>query len=976
MSLRVRLLLLMLAVLVPTAASFAWLVRVTYHRETASGQERLRETTRALALLVDREISKRAAIARTLGALQSIADGDFERFHATARLATQGTGDWVVLVDHDDQFVNTRVPYGELLPKRTWQPDTGLVTGEPKVSNLRTGPVTKMPVLAVFAPDAHFKPVRYNVGVAFTPAPLQAIITDQRLPEGWVAAVIDREYVVVARSPDPQLWQGKRAQPSLIEALQRHPEGLIESVTLDGREVLAFYSRSPVYGWAFVIGVPRAVLAAAARHAAWQAVASATLLVAFGMLLAAWAAGRLRQGEETQRLLVTLNDATRDVRSASEAEWNIACTLGRHFHVDRCTYAEVDETGEHLIVTRDYTRGMASVAGTHRLDAFGPALVESLSRGECVAITDVARDHRTTIRPQTLDAFAQSGTAALLAVPLVKRGHFAALLMLTQRTPRRWTRDEIALSRQAAQRSWFAVENARAEAELRESRDVLALAMRGGRMGAWSRNLLTERVWWSGELEEIFGLPAGGFQGTTDRFRALVHDEDRGLLDKAVRQAIETREDYRVEFRFRHASGSWRWMEGRGRAVYDAEGRPTMLYGIGIDITERKQADEELMRLNARLSEADRRKDEFLATLAHELRNPLAPIVNALQIMQLRGGSRDAEAAWARDIIERQVRQLTRLVDDLLDIARITRGKVQLQRARVALQSVVREAIEAARPLIDAAGHRLDVDLPGEPLWLEADAMRLTQVLLNLLNNAAKYTPAGGHIAIVAKRENDQAWLAVRDSGIGIEPAQIDEVFQMFAQVAPALERAHGGLGIGLALARALVKLHGGKLEAQSEGPGRGSEFVVRLPLATGTAPAQTSSPAFTQGVARQALRVLVVDDNRDAAQSLAAVLSMEGHTVATAYDGLDALAQVASFEPDVVMLDIGMPGMNGYEVARRIRAEPGGSRRLLVALTGWGQQEDKRRAADAGFDRHVTKPIDPELFGELFDQARKARAD
>jgi PAS domain S-box-containing protein len=1015
MTLRARLLLLVLAVLLPTAALVLWIVSAAYLREADSAQRQLRETVRALSLVVDREFDKRAAIARTLASSPAIAAGDWRAFYEQARAATHDSGNWVVLVDHDDQILNTSVPFGTPLPKRTWTPDRPIADGDRiEVSNLRIGPVSKKPVLAVFAAERHFAPTRYNVGVAFTPAALQAIVAEQRLPPGWTAEIADREHQVVARAPDIARWLGQPLPTALSAALRERPDGHVPSASLDGVARSAFFSRSPVHGWSFIIGVPDEALTDAARRAAWKAAAAAALLGAFAIASAAWAARRirepiamleraarqlerdvvpdlppsglaeadavgaalrragmqaaldlserqhaideLRRAEESQRLLVQINDATRGLSDPVQVQWEIVSRVGRHFGVSRCTYAEIDADQQSISVHRDYTDGVASIAGRHRLDDYGAQLIEELRAGRTVVLATLAGDVRVA-DAAVQAAYDRIDTRSMLCVPLVKEGRLVAILVLHHRLPRAFSAEDAALLEQLAERTWFVVENARAAAALRESRDVLSLAMRSGRMGAWSRDLVTGRVWWSHELEEIFGLASGGFAGVIDAFRSLVHPEDRERLSAAVAEAIETGEDYTVEFRFRHASGDWRWMEGRGRAVYGAGGAPTMLYGLGIDIDARKHIEQELRRLNAELSDADRRKDEFLATLAHELRNPLAPITNALEILRLKDPA-DAETRWTRDVIDRQVRQMTRLVDDLLDVARITRGKIQLRVERVALAGIVHGAIEAARPFIESSGHTLDVTLPSEPVWLDADATRLTQVLLNLINNAAKYTPRGGRIAVEASVSADEARVAVRDNGIGIAGEHLAHVFEMFSQVAPALERSQGGLGIGLALARGLVELHGGHIAAHSAGAGRGSEFVVRLPLAESQAvpaPAAGTAPV----VARQ--RVLVVDDNRDAADSLAIMLQLSGNEVMTTHDGDSALAQRDAFDPDVVLLDIGMPGMNGYEVARRWREGAGGMRALIVALTGWGQEDDKRRAVEAGFDHHLTKPVDPE---------------
>ncbi len=375
-----------------------------------------------------------------------------------------------------------------------------------------------------------------------------------------------------------------------------------------------------------------------------------------------------------------------------------------------------------------------------------------------------------------------------------------------------------------------------------------------------------------------------------------------------------------------------------------------------------------LFSLNA-LEEADRRKDEFLAVLAHELRNPLAPIRSAVQILRS-AETTGADPRPARDVIDRQVRQMAHLIDDLLDVSRISRGRIELRREPVDLAAVVRSALETSLPLVESCGHRLDVSLPSGRVPLKADPTRLAQVFSNLLNNAAKFTERGGHISLTAERIDGQAVVRVTDSGIGISPAQMPQLFKMFSQADSSLERTRGGLGIGLELARRLVEMHGGTVEAASGGLGRGSEFVVRLPLAVETPladqPAAAVSAAADGTLAAFALRVLVVDDNQDAADSLAFLLKLQGHEVRTAYDGLEAVTAAAAFVPSLVLLDIGLPNLNGYEAARRIRQQPGCKDARLVALTGWGQEEDQRRSREAGFDLHVTKPLELALLERL----------
>jgi signal transduction histidine kinase/ActR/RegA family two-component response regulator len=368
------------------------------------------------------------------------------------------------------------------------------------------------------------------------------------------------------------------------------------------------------------------------------------------------------------------------------------------------------------------------------------------------------------------------------------------------------------------------------------------------------------------------------------------------------------------------------------------------------------------------LQDADRRKDEFLATLAHELRNPLAPVRNSLHILRL--AADDATVARVRAVMERQVDHLVRLVDDLMEVSRITRGKIELRRERTDLARVLRAALETSQPLIDACGHRIDVELPAEPLPLDVDPVRLAQVFSNLFNNAAKYAECPGDIRVRAWRENGMVAVSVRDDGIGIDPGMLAHVFEMFAQVDGTHRRSQGGLGIGLTLVRSLVQLHGGSVSAHSEGIGRGSEFVVRLPLATG-AEATTAAPEPLPAETPP-MRVLVVDDNRDAADSLGVLLGFLGYVVEVAHDGLGALRAVERFRPALVLLDLGMPEMDGYEVARRLRAQPDGQGLVIVALTGWGQEEDRLRSRQAGFDHHLVKPTDIDALQRLFAEVGK----
>jgi signal transduction histidine kinase/CheY-like chemotaxis protein len=379
---------------------------------------------------------------------------------------------------------------------------------------------------------------------------------------------------------------------------------------------------------------------------------------------------------------------------------------------------------------------------------------------------------------------------------------------------------------------------------------------------------------------------------------------------------------------------------------------------LAADFADRAAVALDNARLYHEVQDAAQRKDEFLAMLAHELRNPLAPILNAMQVIQIRGTD-DPALQRAGDVVQRQGRHMARLLDDLLDVSRITHGKIELRKEPVDLAAVVENALQTSRPFIEAGQHEVSICLPPEPLRVEADPTRLEQVITNLLNNAAKYTESGGCIWVTAQREGDDAVVRVRDTGVGISPALLPHVFDLFTQASRPLDRPQGGLGIGLTLVRRLVELHGGSVEADSAGPGRGSEFVVHLPASPEARLERPETARRAAPVGERPRRVLLVEDNLDAAQTLAELLESWGHEVRVALDGAAALEAARDASPEVVLLDIGLPGMDGYEVARRLREQAGRAGLLLVAVTGYGQAEDRRCAREAGFDQHLTKPVD-----------------
>lgn len=505
-------------------------------------------------------------------------------------------------------------------------------------------------------------------------------------------------------------------------------------------------------------------------------------------------------------------------------------------------------------------------------------------------------------------------------------------------------------------------ERVHAEQSLRESEARFRAMAEASPALVWQVNEEGNVVYLNPRCTEILGKSTKELLGSG--WRSVIHPNDTCAYLVAVEQAFRERSRLQHRFRVHTAEGDWRWLESYALPWFSASNEYAGHVGMSVDITDRVNAETALL-------EADRRKDEFLATLAHELRNPLAPIANALALVSRPEGA----AAFPRllPVINRQVDSMVRLVDDLLEISRITSGKIELRRAPLDVSAALRNAVEAGKAQIEEKEQELSVSLPDAPLIVDADAVRLEQIFTNLLNNAVRYTPQGGKIWLAADRQNGMAIISVQDNGMGILPGMLPRLFDMFTQ-----ERRKGigtqeGLGIGLSLVERLVEMHGGSVEARSGGQDQGSEFIVRLPLSTAAAQEQAppAIPGETPGEekaapARQPLRVLVVDDNRDAAEVLCMLLQTLDMEVKAVHSGPDALAEIPDFRPDAILMDIGMPGMDGHEVARRIREQPRFDAIKLIALTGWGQEQDRRQSRESGFDHHLTKPVDFAVLKDL----------
>jgi PAS domain S-box-containing protein len=559
------------------------------------------------------------------------------------------------------------------------------------------------------------------------------------------------------------------------------------------------------------------------------------------------------------------------------------------------------------------------------------------------------------------------GLKSLLILPLVVQGRTLGAVSLLATRGRRFPPTDLDLAIDLANRVALAVDNARlyrtVHEAVRHKDEWLALLdtlLANAPVGMAFLDPQFRYVRINAFLAAINGVPA---EKSIGRTIADVLPNLAPLVMPLYRRVLETGQpirDMELSGETPASAGPRHWLVSY-YPVSVAGGPPLGIGVVVADITERKRLEEALRQRAEELAEADRHKDEFLAILSHELRSPLAPLRHALQVMRLRGSDRRNASNWARDMIERQVQHIVRLVDDLLDVSRITRGKMRLHKEEVELAAVINQAVQSCRPLMETRSHHFTATLPDQPVYLEADPTRLEQVVTNLLNNAAKYTHAGGQVTLTVERTGTEVELRVKDTGVGIPPEMLTRIFEPFTQAERSLEHSQGGLGIGLTLVRRLVELHGGCVTAHSAGPGQGSEFVIRLPALSRrpVSAVEEVRPAVLAPVSVPPRRVLVVDDNTDTAESLAMLLGIWGHEVRVVHDGPTSLEAAQAEPPQVVLLDIGLPEMSGYEVAQRLRSLPGLERTLVVALTGYGQEEDRQRSRAAGIHLHLTKPVD-----------------
>lgn len=654
----------------------------------------------------------------------------------------------------------------------------------------------------------------------------------------------------------------------------------------------------------------------------------------------------LQRSEERHAFLLRLSDALRLLGAPAEILATANRLLGEALGVDRAYYVEIDEARATGTVRAEFRCGATpTLVGEHRLADYD-WILPAMRAGQMVVIANVERssripeDRRATMRAVQV--------AAHVIAPLVKNKLLLAALCVTEHRPRAWLDSEVALVRETAERIWAAVERSHAEAALRSSEERLRLALVAARMGTWHWEPSSDRQRRDANLNRLLGLEPVETVRPLEEFFIHIHPDDQATVRTAFGASMRMGHELQVDFRVVRPGGEICWLSDKGDVFGAGAGR--YLAGACVDITDRK-------RLEAELLDADRRKDEFLAMLGHELRNPLAPLRNVLEALR-RSHLDEAALERACAMMDRQVGHLSRLVNDLLDVSRITLGLIELQKEPVNVAEVAEAAVEMAMPAVTSRRLELTLAWPRKPLRIQGDRARLIQVVFNLLNNAAKYTPAGGQIWLSLEREDGWVALRVRDNGSGMTSDLVPRVFDLFTQGARTLDRAQGGLGLGLTLVKRLVEKHGGSVAATSPGPGLGSEFVVRLPACNDAEQAPAPASALDDGPLVAGVDALVVDDVRDIADSYVWLFEGLVDDVRVAYSGDQALTLAGERAPDLVVCDLGMPGMDGYETCRRLRELPGLDTTLIAAVSGYGGDEYVRASKQAGFDRHLVKPI------------------
>ncbi|MCM5679473.1 ATP-binding protein [Schlegelella sp. S2-27] len=972
-SLRAYFVIVILVATVPQAAFVSYLI----YQETLAArtqiEDGLRRTASTFALAVEREIVSSIDALAILAQLDSLQTGNVQRFYRTLTQRPTMRNTWrsAYLVADDGQMLfSTDRPFGSSLGNVDGAPEFERIkrTQRPVVTDLVLGHDTGELVTGIQVPVVVKGELKYVLGARITTAEWQALMGQASVPKGGFLSLFDANSRIIAHS-----LNAEASADALVPSTPGADGGPLHDAAMVGSTTYAAWHKVPPAGWGVGVGIAAEPLNRAQLSAVAAAMGAGLLSLSLGLLLALVVARQVtdpllllaKDGPKSTRrpivvreiaalrdALVSAADQREVVRARLQAKADEFETL---FTTSPIGLAIAQDPECRVLLMNPALAAMLdATAGRNDMARPAPPAGDSprvFRRGrelpvEQLPIQQACRE-AVELRDVELDVVHADGrtiNALAYAVPLLDaqgrpRGAIAAFADITER--------------KRAEERLIA-----AERQLRESQNLVELAQEAGHVGFFDYHFAEDMAIWTSGLAKLFGVRLDEIDPRWQGWARRVVPEDAQAVREAVDAAIAQHAAQTIfEFRAIRADGQIRWLASRVLLSYDEQRSATRMIGVAVDVTDQKLAEQARAELIAReqaarrdAENANRAKDEFLAMLGHELRNPLGAIAAAVEVLN-RVGAQNDTAQSARRIIGRQTSHLARLMNDLLDMARATAGKITLARQGMNLAQLVQRPLGA----LDVSGalkqHTVTVDL--QEVWVEVDAMRIEQVVTNLLTNAAKYTPAGGTIAVRVGVDGDEAVLEVRDTGVGIPPTLLPRVFDLFVQGERTLDRRQGGLGIGLTLVRRLVELHGGRVQAQSPGPNLGSTFTVRLKRA---AP-PSMAPNATGAASTAAKHVVVVEDNEDALAAIEKLLTLAGHRVTIASDGATGLQRVMDASPDLALIDIGLPGLNGYEVAQRLRAAGRSTR--LVALSGYGQPQDIERALAAGFDAHMVKPVD-----------------
>ena len=657
--------------------------------------------------------------------------------------------------------------------------------------------------------------------------------------------------------------------------------------------------------------------------------------------------------------LARLNDEMSLSTTPVEVAFKAAQILGETLNVSRVGYGNIDPDAETLTVDQDWcAEGVQSLSGTLNLRDFG-TFIDDLKLGIFTVINNVDHDPSTKMAAQALKDYS---AGSFVNAPIIDQGKLAAVFFINNAEPREWSESDLSFIKEISGRIAIARERLKNQKALAESEAKFRTIADAMPQMVWSTLPDGFHDYYNKQWYTFTGMSEGSTDG--ELWNMMFHPDDQDRAFRVWQQSLASGESYEISYRLRHHSGEYRWTLGRALPVKDESGKIVRWMGTCTDIHDQKMAEQELR-------ESNNRKDEFLAMLAHELRNPLAPISSSAHMLSVIKTD-DERVKRVGEVIVRQVKHMTNLVDDLLDVSRLTRGLERLKKDFIEINEVVNNAVEQSLPMIQSREHTLDVQLENDGAIVHGDKTRLTQVVSNMLTNSAKYTPVGGKIIVSVKSKNSNVIINVSDNGSGISPELLPYVFDTFTQGERNSDRTLGGLGLGLTLVKKLVTLHDGEVSAFSEGKDLGSTFIVTLPLASSKNSAGEKHRGSSTSSNSTALKLLVVDDNTDAGDTLSQLLQLSGHETMTSEDGKSALEKAATFAPDVLILDIGLPDMDGFQLAKRLRKMEVVSNSTFIALTGYGQKHDKDSAIEAGFNYHMVKPVN---FVELKNILEKIKS-